>query len=84
VPGGCRFLGARPGSRPRLAWLRDCGDYEGVSLVLVLVLVGAGAVIWWRVSHEKWGLVRRVVFWVALVAVLWVLVNFYSVPHPEV
>jgi hypothetical protein len=25
-----------------------------------------------------------VVFWVALVAVLWVLVNYYSVPHPEV
>lgn len=70
--------------RRRLAWLRDCGDYVGVSLVLVLVLVGAGAVVWWRVSHEKWGLVRRVVFWVVLVAVLWVLVNFYSVPHPEV
>ena len=44
----------------------------GVSLVLVLVLVGAGAAIWWRVSHAKWGLVRRVVFWVALVVVLWV------------
>jgi hypothetical protein len=86
VPGGCRFPGARPGSRPRLAWLRDCGDYEDVSLVLVLVLVlvGAGAAIWWRVSHQKWGLVRRVVFWVAVVAVLWVLVNYYSVPHPEV
>jgi hypothetical protein len=25
-----------------------------------------------------------VVFWVALAAVLWVLVNYYSVPHPEV
>jgi len=24
------------------------------------------------------------VFWVVLVAVLWVLVNWYSVPHPEV
>ena len=76
--------GARPGSNPRLAWLRDCSDYEGVSLFLVLVLAGAGAAIWWRVSHAKWGLVRRVVFWVALVAVLWVLVNYYSVPHPEI
>jgi hypothetical protein len=75
---------ARPGSKPRLAWLRDCSDDEGVSLFLVLVLAGAGAAIWWRVSHAKWGLVRRVVFWVALVAVLWVLVNYYSVPHPEV
>jgi hypothetical protein len=64
--------------------LRDCSDYEGVSLFLVLGLAGAGAAIWWRVSHAKWGLVRRVVFWVALVAVLWVLVNYYSVPHPEV
>jgi hypothetical protein len=81
--GGCRFLGRR-GSKARLAWLRDCSDYEGVSLVLVLVLVGAGAAIWWRVSHAKWGLVRRVVFWVVLVVVLWVLVNYYSVPLPEV
>jgi len=62
--------------------LRDCSDYEGVSIVLVLVLVGAGAAIWWQVSHEKWGLVRRVVFWVVLMAVLWVLVNWYSPPHP--
>jgi hypothetical protein len=84
VPGGCRFPGARPGSKPRLVWLRDWSNYEGVSLFLVLVLVGAGAAVWWRVSHEKWGLVRRVVFWVALVAVLWVLMNYYSVPHPEV
>ena len=88
MPGGSRFPGARPGSKPRLAWLRDWSNYEGVSLflvlVLVLVLVGAGAAIWWRVSHEKWGLVRRVVFWVALVAVLWVLMNYYSVPHPGV
>jgi uncharacterized membrane protein len=64
--------------------LRERSDYEGVSLVLVVVLVGAGAAIWWRVSHSKWGLVRRVVFLVALAAVLWVLVNYYSVPHSEV
>jgi hypothetical protein len=55
-----------------------------VSLYLVLGLVGAGAAIWWRVSHSKWGLVRRMFFWVALAAVLWVLVNYYSVPVPEV
>ena len=85
MSGGCRFLG-RPGSKPRLAWLRDCSDYEGVSLVLVLVLVAAGAAIWWRVSHAKWGLVRRGKwsYWVVLVVVLWVLVNYYSVPLPEV
>ena len=74
-------LGAT-GSRPRLAWLRDCRDYEGVPLVLVLALVGAVAAIWWQVRHGKWGLVRKVVFWVVLVVVLWVLVNYYSVPHP--
>ena len=51
---------------------------------LLSFLVGAGAAIWWRVSHAKWGLVRRVVFWVTLVVVLWVLVNYYSVPLPEV
>ena len=74
----CRADAGSPGatgSRPRLAWLRGCRDYEGVSLVLVLVLVGAVAAIWWQVRHGKWGLVRRVVFWVVLVAVLWVLVN---------
>jgi hypothetical protein len=77
-------LGARPGPKPGLAWFRDGSDYEGVPTVLVVVLVGAGAAIWWQVSHENWGLFRRMVFWVVLVAVLWVLVNWYSVPHPEV
>ena len=77
-----RSLGARPGSRPGLAWFRDCGDYEGVPLPLVLVLVVAGAVVWWRVGYTRWGLVTRVVFWLVVVAVLWVLVNFYSVPQP--
>jgi len=80
----CHVPDCAPPDWPRLAWLRDCSDYEGVSLVLVLVLVGAGAAIWWRVSHAKWDLVRRVVFWVVLVVVLWVLVNYYSVPLPEV
>jgi len=75
-----RSLGARPGSKPRLAWLRDCGDYEGVAIVLVLV--AAGAAIWWLVRHKGWGTVQKVVFWVVVVAVLWVVLNFYSAPHP--
>ncbi len=83
MPGGCRFPG-RLGSKPRLARLRDCSDYEGVPLALVLVLVGAGAAIWWRVSHAKWVWSGGWSFWVALVVVLWVLVNYYSVPLPEV
>ena len=53
-------------------------------MAIALILVAAGAAIWWHVGHEKWGLVRRVVFWIALAAVLWVLVNYYSVPHAEV
>jgi hypothetical protein len=77
-------LGARPGSKPRLAWFGNCGDYEGVPLALVLVLVVAGAVVWWRVGYARWGLVTRVVFWLVVVAMLWVLLNYYSVPHPEV
>jgi hypothetical protein len=53
-------------------------------MALILVLVAAGAAIWWQVSHGRWGLVRRAVFWLVLVAVLWVVVNWYSVPLPEV
>jgi len=49
-----------------------------------VVLVGAGAAIWWQVSHKNWGLVRRMVFWVVLVAVLWVVGNRDSPPLPEV
>jgi fatty acid desaturase len=49
---------------------------------LVLVLVVAGAVVWWRVGYARWGLVTRVVFWLVVVAVLWVLVNYYSMPQP--
>jgi hypothetical protein len=43
-------------------------------------LVGAGAALWWRADHKKWGLPGTVVFWVVLAAVLWVLLNWYSVP----
>jgi purine-cytosine permease-like protein len=70
------------GSRawPRLAWFRDCGDYEGV--VIVLVLVAAGAAIWWQVGHKRWGAVGRLVFWVVLLAVVWVLVSLFGPPHP--
>jgi uncharacterized protein involved in response to NO len=60
--------------------LRDCADYEGVAIVLVLV--AAVAAIWWLVRHKGWGTVQKVVFWVVVAAVLWVVVNFYSTPHP--
>jgi len=49
---------------------------------IVLVLVAAGAAIWWLVRHKGWGTVQKVGFWVVVVAVLWVVVNFYSAPHP--
>jgi hypothetical protein len=52
-------------------------------VAIALVLVAAGAAVWWYVDHEKWGLVGRLVFWVVLLAVLWMLVTRYSAPHPE-
>ena len=72
-------LGAHPGSK-RLAWSRDCNDYEG--MVIALLLVAAIAAIWWLVRHKGWGAVQKVVFWVVLLAVLWVLVTRWSPPHP--
>ena len=80
VRGGCTSLGAHPGSKPRLAWSRDCNDYEG--MVVALLLVAAIAAIWWLVRHKGWGVVQKVVFWVVLLAVLWVLVTRWSPPHP--
>ena len=53
-------------------------------MAIALILVAAGAAIWWHVGHEKWSLVRRLVFWVVLVAVVWVVVNRYAPPLPEV
>jgi hypothetical protein len=78
--GGCTSLGAHPGSKRRLAWSRDCNDYEG--MVVALLLVAAIAAIWWLVGHKGWGAVQKVVFWVVLLAILWVVVTRYSAPHP--
>jgi hypothetical protein len=80
VRGGCTSLGAHPGSKRRLAWSRDCDDYEG--MVVALLLVAAIAAIWWLVGHKGWGAVQKVVFWVVLLAILWVVVTRYSAPHP--
>jgi hypothetical protein len=81
VRGGCTSLGMRPGSKPQLAWSRDCNDYEG--MVVALLLVAAIAAIWWLVGHKGWGAVQKLVFWVVLLVVLWVLVAVYGVPHPS-
>ena len=78
--GGCTSLGAHPGSKRRLAWSRDCNDYEG--MVVALLLVAAIAAIWWLAGHKGWGAVQKVVFWVVLLAILWVVVTRYSAPHP--
>jgi hypothetical protein len=80
VRGRCTSLGAHPGSKRRLAWSRDCDDYEG--MVVALLLVAAIAAIWWLVGHKGWGAVQKVVFWVVLLAILWVVVARYSAPHP--
>ena len=78
--GNTKRARARPGSKPRLAWLRDCGEYEGVAIVLLLL--AAGAYIWWLVRHKGWGTGQKVVFWVVVVVVVWVVLDFYSAPHP--
>ena len=79
--GGCTSLGADPGPERQLAWSRDCNDYEG--MVVALLLVAAIAAIWWLVGHKGWGTVQKAVFWAVLVAVLWVLVAAGGVPHPS-
>jgi hypothetical protein len=76
---------ARPSGRIQgrsggLAWSRDCNDYEG--MVVALLLVAAVAAIWWLAGHKGWGAVQKVVFWVVLLAILWVVVTRYSAPHP--
>jgi hypothetical protein len=81
VRGGCTSLKVHPGSKPRLAWSRDCNDYEG--MVVALLLVAAIAAIWWLAGHKGWGAVQKLVFWVVLLVVLWVLVAVYGVPHPS-
>ena len=80
VRGGCTSLGAHPGSKRRLAWSRDCDDYEG--MVVALLLIAAIAAVWWLVGRKGWGVVQKVVFWVVLLAILWVVVTRYSAPHP--
>jgi hypothetical protein len=51
-------------------------------MVVALFLVAAIAAIWWLVRRKGWGTLQKVVFWVVLLAVLWVVVNFYVPPHP--
>ena len=58
----------------------DCGDYEGMAIALLLV--AAAATIWWLVGHKGWGTVQKIVFWVVVVAALWILVAVYGVPQP--
>ena len=53
-------------------------------MVVALLLVAAIAAIWWLVGHKGWGAVQKVVFWVVLLAILWVIVTRYSAPHPGV
>lgn len=68
-------------NKPRLAWFRDCSDYEG--MVVALLLIAAIAAIWWLLRHKRWETVQKLVFWVVLVAALWVLVTVFGVPHPS-
>jgi hypothetical protein len=56
----------------------DGKDRGGIALLVVAAI----AAIWWLVGHKGWGAVQKVVFWVVLLAILWVVVTWYSAPHP--
>ena len=64
-----------------LAWTCSSSDDEGVSVVLVLVVFGAA--IWWQARRKKWGAVRTLVFWLVVLAVVWVLASRYNAAHPQ-
>ncbi len=49
---------------------------------VVLVLVVFGAAIWWQARRKKWGAVRTLVFWLVVLAVVWVLASRYNAAHP--
>jgi hypothetical protein len=52
-----------------------------VGVILVLVVVGTA--IWWQARRKRWGAVRRLVFWLVILAVLWVLASRYNTTHPQ-
>jgi hypothetical protein len=64
-----------PGPR-RLACSCGISDDGGVGVVLVLVVFGAA--IWWQARRKRWGAVRTLVFWLVVLAVLWVLASRYN------
>jgi hypothetical protein len=51
-------------------------------MIIALLLVAAGATIWWLVGHKGWGTVQKAIFWVVVVAALLILVAVYGVPQP--
>jgi hypothetical protein len=71
-----------PVPRPRrLACSSGSSDDEGVGVILVLVVFGTA--IWWQARRKRWGAVRRLVFWLVVLAVLWVLASRYNAAHPQ-
>jgi hypothetical protein len=52
-------------------------------MTVALLVVGAIAAVCWLVGHKGWGIGWKLVFWVALLAVLWVLVAVGGVPQPS-
>ena len=50
---------------------------------VVLVLVVFGAAIWLQARRKKWGAVRTLVFWLVVLAVVWVLASRYNAVHPQ-
>lgn len=65
----------------RLACSSGSSDDEGVGVILVLAVFGTA--IWWQARRKRWRAVRGLVFWLVVLAVLWVLASRYNAAHPQ-
>ena len=52
-------------------------------MVVALLVVAAIAAISWLVGSKGWGTVQKLIFWVVLLVVLWVVVAVGGVPQPS-
>ena len=52
-------------------------------MTIALLVVAAVAAVAWLVGSTGWGIGWKLVFWVALLVVLWVLVAVGGVPQPS-
>ena len=52
-------------------------------MTIALLVVAAVAAVAWLVGSKGWGTVQKLIFWVALLVVLWVLLAVGGVPQPS-